>query len=109
MWRNQENRQPKMELYTLTLSPQIDDSDSTSEYSDDDVMGRGRSQPETKPILSVREYRECEDCLWCIGFITVPLNWTGHSYPLVHQQPVVYHCPAKPFLLNVTKGIKQCF
>eukprot|EP00064_Thunnus_orientalis_P017937 superscaffoldBa00003959_g18023 len=33
---------------------EIDDSDSTSEYSDDDVMGRGRSEPETKPILSVQ-------------------------------------------------------
>uniref|UniRef100_A0A8P4GN70 Amino acid transporter transmembrane domain-containing protein n=1 Tax=Dicentrarchus labrax TaxID=13489 RepID=A0A8P4GN70_DICLA len=32
----------------------VDDSDSTSEYSDDDVMGRGRSEPETKPILSVQ-------------------------------------------------------
>ncbi len=47
----------KTELYTLTLSPQIEDSDSTSDYSDDDVVGRGRSEPETKPILSVREYR----------------------------------------------------
>uniref|UniRef100_A0A3Q3KIY0 Amino acid transporter transmembrane domain-containing protein n=1 Tax=Monopterus albus TaxID=43700 RepID=A0A3Q3KIY0_MONAL len=35
---------------------ETDESDSTSEYSDDDVMGRGRSEPETKPILSVREY-----------------------------------------------------
>ncbi|KAG7238960.1 hypothetical protein INR49_030511, partial [Caranx melampygus] len=32
---------------------EIEDSDS-SEYSDDDVMGRGRSEPETKPILSVQ-------------------------------------------------------
>lgn len=47
----------KIELYALVLSPQVD-SDSTSEYSDDDVVGRGRSEPETKPILSVREYRE---------------------------------------------------
>ncbi|KAM9393155.1 transmembrane protein 104 [Pholidichthys leucotaenia] len=33
---------------------EVDDSDSTSEYSDDDVMCRGRSEPETKPILSVQ-------------------------------------------------------
>ncbi|KAG8006543.1 hypothetical protein GBF38_020991 [Nibea albiflora] len=33
---------------------EIDDSDSTSDYSDDDVMNRGRSAPETKPILSVQ-------------------------------------------------------
>ncbi|KAM3597197.1 uncharacterized protein V6R79_001244 [Siganus canaliculatus] len=33
---------------------EVDDSDSTSEYSDDDVMARGRSEPETKPILSVQ-------------------------------------------------------
>lgn len=46
----------QIELLTLALTPQIDDSDSTSEYSDDDdVAGRGRSEPETKPILSVRE------------------------------------------------------
>ncbi|XP_035471517.1 transmembrane protein 104 isoform X1 [Scophthalmus maximus] len=37
---------------------QIDDSDSTSEYSDDDVVARGRSEPETKPILSVRECQQ---------------------------------------------------
>lgn len=47
------------EDHTLILSSQIDDSDSTSEYSDDDVVGRGRSEPETKPILSVREYGKC--------------------------------------------------
>ncbi|KAK9534544.1 hypothetical protein VZT92_006984 [Zoarces viviparus] len=34
---------------------EVDDSDSTSEYSDDDVVVRGRSEPETKPILSGRE------------------------------------------------------
>uniref|UniRef100_A0A8C9XY27 Transmembrane protein 104 n=1 Tax=Sander lucioperca TaxID=283035 RepID=A0A8C9XY27_SANLU len=33
---------------------EVHDSDSTSEYSDDDVMVRGRSEPETKPILSVQ-------------------------------------------------------
>lgn len=33
---------------------EVDDSDSTSEYSDDDIMVRGRSEPETKPILSVQ-------------------------------------------------------
>lgn len=47
------------ELYTLISSSQID-SDSTSDYSDDDVVGRSRSEPETKPILSVREYYEYE-------------------------------------------------
>lgn len=62
-----------IELHTLVLSPQIDDSDSTSEYSDDDVVGRGRSEPETKPILSVREY---DKCLWHMDFITVPLLTT---------------------------------
>ncbi|XP_061906299.1 transmembrane protein 104 [Entelurus aequoreus] len=33
---------------------EINDDDSTSDYSDDDVTGRGRSEPETKPILSVQ-------------------------------------------------------
>ncbi|KAE8282755.1 Transmembrane protein 104 [Larimichthys crocea] len=33
---------------------EVDDSDSTSDYSDDDVTNRGRSAPETKPILSVQ-------------------------------------------------------
>ncbi|XP_068433927.1 transmembrane protein 104 [Clinocottus analis] len=34
---------------------EVDDSDSTSEYSDDDVVAvRGRAEPETKPILSVQ-------------------------------------------------------
>lgn len=47
------------EAHTLVSSSQIDESDSTSEYSDDDVMGRDRSEPETKPILSVREYGKC--------------------------------------------------
>uniref|UniRef100_A0A8C5EII6 Amino acid transporter transmembrane domain-containing protein n=1 Tax=Gouania willdenowi TaxID=441366 RepID=A0A8C5EII6_GOUWI len=31
-----------------------DDSDSTSDYSDDDVVIRGRSEPESRPILSVQ-------------------------------------------------------
>lgn len=44
------------EVHTFISSSQIEDSDSTSEYSDDDVTGRGRSEPETKPILSVRKY-----------------------------------------------------
>lgn len=35
-------------------SPQIDSE--SSEYSYDDVMVRGRSETETKPILSVREF-----------------------------------------------------
>ncbi|KAJ4948597.1 hypothetical protein JOQ06_020130 [Pogonophryne albipinna] len=33
---------------------EVHDSDSTSEYSDDDVVVRGRSELETKPILSVQ-------------------------------------------------------
>lgn len=56
-WEIRE-KQEKHSIYTLVLSPQIDDSDSNSDYSDDDVMARGRSEPETKPILSVREYRD---------------------------------------------------
>lgn len=42
-------------MCTLMLSPKIKDSDSTSEYSDDDAVGQGRSEPESKPILSVRK------------------------------------------------------
>lgn len=38
------------------LSPKIEDNDSASEYSDDDAVGRGRSEPESKPILSIRKY-----------------------------------------------------
>lgn len=37
---------------------EIDESDSSSDYSDDDVTSRGRSEPETKPILSVQRSRE---------------------------------------------------
>ncbi|KAM6957430.1 transmembrane protein 104 [Aplochiton taeniatus] len=33
---------------------EVEDSDSTSDYSDDDVIIRGRSEPETRPILSVQ-------------------------------------------------------
>ncbi|XP_068193791.1 transmembrane protein 104 [Antennarius striatus] len=33
---------------------EVDASDSSSDYSDDDVTCRGRSEPETKPILSVQ-------------------------------------------------------
>ncbi|KAJ0001002.1 hypothetical protein NQD34_006022 [Periophthalmus magnuspinnatus] len=33
---------------------ETDDSDSTSDYSDDEVITRGRSEPETKPILSIQ-------------------------------------------------------
>ncbi|XP_045073489.1 transmembrane protein 104-like isoform X2 [Coregonus clupeaformis] len=33
---------------------EVQDSDSTSDYSDDDVLVRGRSEPETRPILSVQ-------------------------------------------------------
>ncbi|KAI3359349.1 hypothetical protein L3Q82_002628 [Scortum barcoo] len=60
-WKRREQEEklgkqaPKPELYTLSVfAPQIEDSDSTSEYSDDDIVGRGRSEPETKPILSVQ-------------------------------------------------------
>lgn len=38
-------------------SHQVSSSDSSSDYSDDEVTCRGRSDPvETRPILSVREY-----------------------------------------------------
>ncbi|CDQ82861.1 unnamed protein product [Oncorhynchus mykiss] len=37
---------------------EVQDNDSISDYSDDDV--RGRSEPETRPILSVREYRHVD-------------------------------------------------
>ncbi|XP_054615899.1 transmembrane protein 104 [Dunckerocampus dactyliophorus] len=33
---------------------EINDNDSTSDYSDDDITARGLSEPETKPILSVQ-------------------------------------------------------
>ncbi|TNN27548.1 Transmembrane protein 104 [Liparis tanakae] len=33
---------------------EVDDGDSTSEYSDDDVASGGRPAPESKPILSVQ-------------------------------------------------------
>lgn len=43
------------EIY-LTLHPQVKDSDSSSDYSDDEVIIRGRSEPlEARPILSIRE------------------------------------------------------
>ena len=50
-----ETKQRTTELHTFLCLPPQTDSDS-SEYSDDDVMARGRAEPETKPILSVREY-----------------------------------------------------
>ncbi|CAL9692763.1 unnamed protein product [Knipowitschia caucasica] len=33
---------------------ETDESESTSDYSDDEVLTRGRSEPETKPILSIQ-------------------------------------------------------
>uniref|UniRef100_A0A8C6S5U3 Transmembrane protein 104 n=1 Tax=Neogobius melanostomus TaxID=47308 RepID=A0A8C6S5U3_9GOBI len=33
---------------------ETDESDSTSDYSDDEVITRGRAEPETKPILSIQ-------------------------------------------------------
>lgn len=43
--------------------PQINDNESSSEYSeDDDVIGRSRGEPESKPILSVREYLPLYSC-----------------------------------------------
>ncbi|KAK5884462.1 hypothetical protein CesoFtcFv8_018281 [Champsocephalus esox] len=42
-WKRREQQQEE-----------VHDSDSTSEYSDDDVVVRGRSELETKPILSVQ-------------------------------------------------------
>lgn len=41
---------------TLSVHQQIHDHDSTLDYSDDDSVARGRGEPETKPILSVRKW-----------------------------------------------------
>lgn len=53
------------------LSPKIEESDSTSEYSDDDAVGQGLSEPESKPILPIRE------CLYWEKKKQLPLISTG--------------------------------